>query len=99
MIHPTAVIDPKAELDSDVTVGPYALVKGPIVIGRGTEIQGHAVITGSVRLGKNNQVGYGAIIGSFPQDLSFDPKTSSGVVFNQNVDWPTTVSPRSLRFN
>ena len=54
MIHPTFVTHPKAELDSDVTVGPYALVEGPIVIGRGTEIRGHALISGSVRTGKNN---------------------------------------------
>jgi UDP-N-acetylglucosamine acyltransferase len=52
MIHPTAVIDPKAELDPSVTVGPYALVEGPVVIGPGTEIQGNAAISGSVRMGK-----------------------------------------------
>jgi UDP-N-acetylglucosamine acyltransferase len=84
MIHPTAVIDPKAELDPSVTVGPYALVEGPVVIGPGTEIQGHAVISGSVSMGKNNRVGYGAVIGSFPQDLSFDPKVSSGVEIGDN---------------
>ena len=74
MIHPTAVIDPKAELDSDVSVGPYALIEGNIRIGAGTDIQGHAVISGQTFIGKNNRVGYGAIIGSFPQDLSFDSK-------------------------
>jgi len=84
MIHPTAIIDPKAQLDSDVTVGPYALIDGPVLIGSGTEIQGHAVITGSVRIGKNNRVGYGAVIGSFPQDLSFDPKASSGIEIGDN---------------
>jgi UDP-N-acetylglucosamine acyltransferase len=84
VIHPTAVIDPKAELDSDVSVGSYALIEGFIVIGRGTEIQGNAVITGSVRIGKNNRVGYGAVIGSFPQDLSFNPKVSSGVEIGDN---------------
>jgi UDP-N-acetylglucosamine acyltransferase len=84
MIHPTAVIDPKAELDSDMMVGPYALIEGPVVIGPGTEIQAHAVITGSVRMGKNNRIGYRAIIGSFPQDLSFNPRTSSGVEIGDN---------------
>ena len=84
MIHPTAVIDPKAELDSDMMVGPYALIEGPVVIGAGTEIQAHAVITGSVRMGKNNRIGYRAIIGSFPQDLSFNPRTSSGVEIGDN---------------
>ena len=84
MIHPTAVIDPRALLDADVNIGPYALIEGPVQIASGTEIQGHAVITGSVRIGKNNRIGYGAIIGSFPQDLSFDPKASSGVEIGDN---------------
>src|SRR5215468_11967418 len=84
MIHPTAVIDPKTELDSDVSVGPYALIEGNVRIGSGTDIQGHAVITGQTFIGKNNRVGYGAIIGSFPQDLSFDPRVSSGVEIGDN---------------
>ena len=46
MIHPTAIIDPQAQIDSDVVVGPYALIEGSVRISSGTEIQGHAVITG-----------------------------------------------------
>ena len=84
MIHPAAVIDPKAELASDVTVGPYALIEGHVVIGPGTEIHSKAVITGFVRMGANNRVGYGAVIGSFPQDLSFNPSLSSGVKIGDN---------------
>ena len=84
MIHPTAVIDPKAEIDSDVSVGPYVLIEGPVRISTGTEIQGHAVITGSVVIGRNNQVGYGSVVGSYPQDLSFDPKVNSGVEMGDN---------------
>jgi len=84
MIHSTAIIDPKAELDSDVSVGPYALIEGPVRVGSGTEIQGHAVITGSVRIGTNNRIGYGAVIGALPQDLSFSPKISSGVEIGDN---------------
>jgi UDP-N-acetylglucosamine acyltransferase len=84
MIHPTAVIDPKTELDSDVSVGPYALIEGNVRVGSGTDIQGHAVISGQTFIGKNNRVGYGAIIGSFPQDLSFDPRVSSGVEIGDN---------------
>ncbi len=84
MIHPTAVIDPKAQLDSDVLVGPYVLIEGSVRISSGTEIQAHAVITGSVVIGKNNRVGYGSVIGSFPQDLSFDPKANSGIEIGDN---------------
>ena len=84
MIHSTAIIDPKAELDSAVSVGPYALIEGPVRVGSGTEIQGHAVITGSVRIGTNNRIGYGAVIGALPQDLSFSPKILSGVEIGDN---------------
>ena|SRR5271166_4243884 len=77
MIHPTAVVDPIAEIEPDVIIGPYALIEGPVRIGSGTEIQGHAVITGSVRVGKNNRIGYGSVVGSLPQDLSFDPGANS----------------------
>jgi UDP-N-acetylglucosamine acyltransferase len=84
MIHHTAVVDPKAQLDFDVAVGPYALIEGPVQIASGTEVQGHAVITGAVRIGKNNRIGYGAVIGAFPQDLSFDPNASSGVEIGEN---------------
>jgi UDP-N-acetylglucosamine acyltransferase len=84
MIDRTAVVDSKAQLDSEVVIGPYVLIEGPVQISSGTEIQGHAVITGSVRIGKNNRIGYGTVIGSFPQDLSFDPNTGSGVEIGEN---------------
>jgi UDP-N-acetylglucosamine acyltransferase len=67
-----------------VVIGPYVLIEGPVQISSGTEIQGRAVITGSVRIGKNNRIGYGAVIGSFPQDLSFDQNASSGVEIGDN---------------
>jgi UDP-N-acetylglucosamine acyltransferase len=84
MIHPTAVIDAKAQIDSEVVVGPYVLIEGSVQIAPGTEIQAHAVITGSVVIGKNNRIGYGSVIGSYPQDLSFDPKAISGVEIGDN---------------
>jgi UDP-N-acetylglucosamine acyltransferase len=84
MIHPTAVIDPNAQIDSEVVVGAYVVIEGRARIASGTEIQSHAVILGSVVFGKNNRIGYGAVIGSNPQDLSFDPKANSGVEIGDN---------------
>jgi UDP-N-acetylglucosamine acyltransferase len=86
MVHPTAVIDAEAKLESDVVVGPYVLIEGPAEIGSATIIQGHAVITGQVRIGRRNQIGYGAVIGAYPQDLSFRPDSRSGVeIGDENV--------------
>jgi UDP-N-acetylglucosamine acyltransferase len=84
MIHPTAVIDPNAQLDLDVRIGPYVVIEGPVEVRSGTEIQSHAVISGQVYIGKNNSIGNGAIIGSFPQDLRFDPRAISGVRIGDN---------------
>jgi UDP-N-acetylglucosamine acyltransferase len=83
VIHPTAVIDPAAELASDVKIGAYVSLEGPVQIGAGCEIQAHAVLTGRVRIGTGNRIGYGAVIGGWPQDLAFDPATESGVEIGQ----------------
>lgn len=80
MIHPTAVVDPAARLAPDVRLGPYAVIEGPAEIGPGCVIEAHATLVGEVKLGKNNRIGHGAVIGGWPQDLGFDAaNTRSGV--------------------
>ena len=78
-IHATALVDPAAQIGAEVEIGPYAIVGGAAVIGDKCKIQAHAVIEGAVKMGSGNFVGYGAIIGAEPQDLTFDPKTQSTV--------------------
>ena len=82
--HPTAIIHRDAELADDVEVGAHVCIEGPAKIGAGCVIQPHAILTGSVRIGKNNIVGYGAVIGADPQDLSFRPETRSEVCIGDN---------------
>lgn len=79
MIHPTATINPAARLGEEVEVGPYAVIGGEVEIGARTVVQSHAVIEGAVHLGMDNRIGQGAIIGGFPQDLSFKAGTRSAV--------------------
>lgn len=78
-VHPTAIVDPRAQIGTDVEVGPFCVIGAGALIGDRCQIQAHAVIEGSVRMGTNNFVGYGAIIGAAPQDVSFDPKIQSSV--------------------
>lgn len=66
-IHPTATVDPRAELDVDVTVGPYAVVGPAVRIGRGTRLSAHVVIEGATRLGEHNVVHPFAVLGGEPQ--------------------------------
>jgi UDP-N-acetylglucosamine acyltransferase len=79
LIHPSAIIHPRAELGREVSVGPYAVIEGAARIGDRCTIQAHAVIGESVEIGEDNLVGYGSIIGSEPQDLSFRSEIQSHV--------------------
>jgi UDP-N-acetylglucosamine acyltransferase len=60
------------------------IIEAGAVIGEGCRIQARAVITGHVRMGKNNVVGYGAIIGSDPQDFAFSGETPSEVLIGDD---------------
>jgi UDP-N-acetylglucosamine acyltransferase len=81
-VHPTAVIDPRAELADDVRVGPYAVIDGPVRIGPGCVIRARATLCGSLTLGRNNDVGIAAVLGERPQHLGFtgdeDTRTEIG---------------------
>jgi UDP-N-acetylglucosamine acyltransferase len=78
-IHPTAIIDPSAQIGSDVEIGPYSIIGPGVIIGEKSVIQSHVVLEQSVKMGAGNFIGHGTVIGSAPQDASFDPKTKSGV--------------------
>jgi len=71
LIHSTAVIDPAAELDSDVEVGPYAVIGPGVKIGRGTRIGPHAVLRGLTEIGIENRIFQFASVGEDPQDMKY----------------------------
>ncbi len=86
MIHPTAIIDPGARLGAEVEVGPYSVIGPEVEIGPRTMVQSHVVLESAVRIGADNRIGHGAIIGGPPQDLSFKPETRSAVeIGDRNV--------------
>jgi len=70
-IHPTAVVDPKAQLADTCQVGPYACIGPHVVIGEETEIGHGCHITGKVTLGRNNRLYPYCCIGTPPQDVSY----------------------------
>jgi len=71
MIHPTAIIDPGAELGKDVSVGPYAVIGPKVTLGDGCTVGSHAVIESHVRMGKGNRISSFASVGAPPQDLKY----------------------------
>lgn len=84
-IHPSAVVDPKAELADDVEIGPLCYVEAGVVIGAGTKVDSHATIKANVRMGERNFVGQGAVIGGDPQDRKFDGSPTFLVIGDDNV--------------
>jgi UDP-N-acetylglucosamine acyltransferase len=70
-IHPTAIVDPKAELAEDVSIGPYCIVNGDVKIDEKTQIGPHVLIDSGTIIGKNCKIHKGAILGTPPQDLKF----------------------------
>jgi UDP-N-acetylglucosamine acyltransferase len=77
-IHATAIIDPKAELDSSVEVGAYSIIEAGVKIDANTRIASHAVIKGPTTIGKNNHIFQFVSLGEQPQDKKY-------------IDEPTTL--------
>jgi UDP-N-acetylglucosamine acyltransferase len=71
LIHPTAVIDPAAQLDSTVAVGPYAVIGPHVRIGSGTQIGAHCVIEGHTTIGRDNKIFQFNSLGAVPQDKKY----------------------------
>jgi UDP-N-acetylglucosamine acyltransferase len=70
-IHPTAVVDPKAEIAPDVIVGPYCVVGPEVTIGAGCWLQNQVTICGPVKIGTGNRFHSFCSIGQRTQDLKY----------------------------
>jgi UDP-N-acetylglucosamine acyltransferase len=68
-IHPTAVVDRRAEIGADVVIGPYCVIDGPVTIGARTRLVAHVSLAGRTTLGEDCQVFPFAALGHPPQDL------------------------------
>ncbi len=84
MIHPTAIIDERAQIHPSVKVGAYAIIEGPAKIAADVVIGAHAHIVGDTTIGKGTKIGRAAVIGEDPQDRSFDPATPSQTIIGEN---------------
>jgi UDP-N-acetylglucosamine acyltransferase len=84
-IHPTAVIDGKADIDSNVEIGPYVVIDGAVTIKRGTRVMAHAYLTGWTEIGEDNEIYPGAVLGAAPQDKAYQGQESYLRVGDRNV--------------
>ncbi len=84
-IHATALVDPAAELDADVEVGPYALIGPQVRVGSGTRIGAHVVLTGRTTLGRDNELHPFSVIGGVPQDKKYAGEQTELHIGDRNV--------------
>lgn len=70
-IHPTAIVDPAAQLDEGVEVGPYAVIGAAVRVGAGTTIGSHCVIDGRTTIGRDNRIFPFCSLGAVPQDKKY----------------------------
>ncbi len=84
-IHPTALIDPHAQLDSAVQVGPYAVIGPHVRIGPGSSIGAHCVIEGHTTIGADNRIFQFASIGAPPQDKTYAGEPTRLTIGNGNT--------------
>ena len=84
-VHPTAIVDPKAELDASVVVGPYAVIGPSVRIGAGTTIGAHCVVEGRTTIGRDNRVFQFASLGAAPQDKKYAGEPTELVIGDRNT--------------
>lgn len=71
-IHPTAIVDATAELDSSVEIGAYSIIGANVKVDAGTKIAPHVIINGPTIIGKNNQIFQYSSLGEAPQDKKYN---------------------------
>ncbi|KTT23200.1 acyl-ACP--UDP-N-acetylglucosamine O-acyltransferase [Pseudacidovorax intermedius] len=84
-IHSTALVDPAAELDESVSVGPYTVIGPKVRVGAGTRIGPHCVIEGRTTIGRDNQIFQFASLGAMPQDKKYAGEDTALEIGDRNT--------------
>jgi UDP-N-acetylglucosamine acyltransferase len=85
MIHPTAIIDSKAEISEGVEIGPYSVIEKNVLIGEGTKIGPHVVIREGTYIGKQCQISQFASIGEAPQSVGYKGEKTFLQIGDHNI--------------
>lgn len=84
-IHPTAIVDPGAELGANVRIGPYCVIGAGVTIGDDCELKSHVVVEGNTSIGESCRIFPFASIGQIPQDMKYKGEASQLIVGSHNV--------------
>ena len=84
-ISPLAQVDPAAIIDNNVEIGPFCMIGPKAKIGRGTILHNNVTLMGDVAVGENNVIFPNAVLGGFPQDLSYRGTETKVIVGDRNI--------------
>lgn len=84
-IHPTAIVDAKAELANDVKVGAFSIIGPDVKIDSGTSVGPHVVISGHTTIGKHNQIFQFSSLGEAPQDKKYQGESTKLEIGDHNT--------------
>lgn len=85
LIHSTALVDPRAKLAADVSVGAYSVIDGDVEIGAGTSVGHHCVITGHTTIGRENRIFHFVSLGEANQDKKYQGEPTRLVIGDRNT--------------
>jgi len=85
MIHPTAIIDPKADISEGVEIGPFSIVEKGVFLGEGTKIGPHVIVREGTRIGKGCRIFQFASIGEAPQFSGYKGEKTFLQIGDQNI--------------
>jgi len=84
-IHPTAIVDPRAKLGANVSVGAFTVIDGDVEVGDGTRIGHHNVITGHTRIGRDNRIFHFVSLGEANQDKKYQGEATRLEIGDRNT--------------
>jgi UDP-N-acetylglucosamine acyltransferase len=84
-IHPTAIVDPKAEIDANVEIGPFCIVKDGVRIRKGTKLLSNVTVEGNTVIGENCTIYPFSSLGFAPQDLKYKGEDTKLVIGSGNI--------------
>lgn len=84
-IHPTALVDPKAEIDPSVEIGPFSVIGPDVKIGSNSVVKSHVVINGDTTIGSHNEIYQFASVGEANQDKKYKGEATKLVIGDHNI--------------
>ncbi|MDR2244623.1 MAG: acyl-ACP--UDP-N-acetylglucosamine O-acyltransferase [Burkholderiales bacterium] len=85
LIHPQALVDPRAELADDVEVGAFSIIGAQVRVGAGSVIGPHVILTGDTTLGRNNRIFQFCSIGEISQDKKYGGEPVTTTIGDNNT--------------